>query len=244
MGGHHSSQTMSATTDLVTNASLDIAQGCLSYASGSQTMSIQGSGNVFEGNVQKANIVVKTDCFDRATQDGKFKLHLTDSISQSLKDQEQGLTEWLDPSGDDQTSSITESVTTNITLENVQNCVTNLNGSQVFVVPGDHNIVIDNMQDQSMTMASHCLMKNGQTTKAVYDVTNIFNQHSDFKEKSPFAFITDAIEALAKSALAIAAVVFIAIVILVLVFEARHFLHKHQSSSTSVPEPTTQTATA
>lgn len=219
MGGHHSKQTVKVTTNIVTNASLNVAQNCLSFMDGTQVISIYGSGIIFKGNIQRSQLSVNMKCVSKFAQEGEFKNKLRDSITQELKDQEQALTAWMDPGGDDQETDITENITTNITFNDVQNCLASLNGTQLFIVRGTDDVVVDNMQDQTMKLAAECLMSGGQTTEVTNDVTNTINQHSTFKAQSPFAFITDAIEAALKSAMAIAAVVFIAIIVLVLVFE-------------------------
>jgi hypothetical protein len=105
-----------------------------------------------------------------------------------------------------------------------------LNGTQLFIVSGTDDVVVDNMQDQTMALAQQCLMSGGQTTDVVNKSTNTVNQHSTYISKNPLAFITDAIEAALKSAMMIAAVVFIAIVILVLVFEIGTRGHKHKEA--------------
>jgi type IV secretory pathway VirB6-like protein len=87
------------------------------------------------------------------------------------------------------------------------------------MVKGSGNVVSDNLQEQSSQLVSNCLMSGSETAKSVNDVTNTINQHSTYKSDNPFAFITDAIEGVFRSAFAVAAVVFIAVVILVLVFE-------------------------
>ena len=219
MGGHHSKQTVGVSTDLVTNASLNVAQDCLAFMDGTQVISIYGSGIIFKGNIQRATLSVDSKCVSQMGQQGEFENKLTDSITQTLKDQEIAMTQWMDPSGDNQTTDIVQNVTTNITFNDVQNCIDSLQGTQLFIVRGNNDVIVDNMQEQTMNLASTCMMSGGQTVDVVNDVTNTVNQHSTYTSKNPFAFITDAIEAAVMSAAAIAAVVFIAIVILVLVFE-------------------------
>ena len=203
---------------MVTNAALNVTQNCLSYMDGTQVISIYGSGIIFKGNIQRSQLSVDMKCVDQVNQKGDFENKLIDTITQELQDQEQALTEWMDPA-DNQNTDITQNVTTNITFTDVQNCLAALNGVQLFIVRGSNDVIVDNLQDQTITLAQQCLLSGGQTTDVVNDMTNTINQHSVYDSESPFAFITDAIEAVLKSAMAIAAVVFIAIVILVVVFE-------------------------
>jgi RNA-binding protein YhbY len=245
MGGHVSKQTVDVSTNLVTNASLNVAQNCLTYTQGDQVIDIYGSGNIFKGNTQRASLKVDSNCVAQIGQNGTFKEKLNNSIAQELKDQEIALTQWLDSSEDDQFTDIANKVTQNITFEDVQNCINTLQGTQLFIVRGNNDVIVDNLQEQTMTLASKCKMGGGQTFDVVNDVTNTVNQHSTYTSKNPFAFITDAIEATIKSAMAIAAVVFIAIVILVLVFEIGTKGH-HQAAATPevivVPSSSAMTA--
>ena len=219
MGGHHSKQTSNVTSDLITNAVLGVTQNCLAFMDGKQVISVYGSGNVFEGNIQRSQLSVNTKCVDKINQSGEFKNKLKNSISQKLKDEELALTEWLDPSGDSQGSDITQNITTNISFKNAQKCLTGLDGSQLFVVHGTNNIVVDNMQDQTLDLTNECIMDGSQAAETSNSVTNTVNQHSVYESKSPLAFITDAIAASIKSVIAIIAIVFVVIVIMALVFE-------------------------
>ena len=219
MGGHHSKQTVTVSTKMVANTSLNVAQNCLSYLDGTQVISIHGRDIIFKGNIQRSRLNIDMKCVDKMSQKGEFKNKLTDSITQELRDQEQALTEWMDPSGDNQKTDIVQNVTTNITFNDVQNCLASLNGTQLIVVSGSNDVIVDNLQEQTITLAQECLMSGSQATEVVNDITNTVNQHSSYDSKSPFAFITDAIEAALKSAMAIMAIIFITIVILVLVFE-------------------------
>lgn len=219
MGGHQTKQTVKLTTNVVTNATLNVTQNCLAFMDGTQVISIHGSGIIFKGNIQRSQLSVDMRCIDQMSQKGEFENKLKDSIDQELKDQELALTQWLDPSGSNQKTDITENITTNITFNDVQNCLASLNGTQLFIVSGNNDVIVDNMQDQTLTLAQQCLMSGGQSVDVVNDITNNVNQHSDYKSENPFAFITDAIEAILKSVMATAVIVFVAIIILVLVFE-------------------------
>jgi hypothetical protein len=233
MGGHQSTQSVSVSTDLVTNAALNVTQNCLTFMDGTQVISVFGSGNVVEGNIQRMSLSVDSKCLSEMSQQGQFENKIADSVAQSLKDQEIAFSQWMDGSKDDQSSAIAENVTTNITFNDVQNCVASLQGTQLVIVSGSNNVVVDNVQEQTMSLASSCMMRGSQATDVVNDVTNTTNQHSTYESKNPFAFITDAIEATMKSAIAIAAVVFIAIVIIVLVFEIG--VKGHHSKKPALP---------
>lgn len=226
MGGHISRQSLGVSTNVVTKAALDVTQSCLAFMDGTQVISIYGSGNIFRGNIQRSTLSVDSKCMSQMSQQGEFENSLENSITQAMKDQEVAMTQWISPGKNDQMATIAQDVTTKVTFTDVQNCVSSLQGTQLFIVSGNDNVVVDNMQDQTLSLAASCLMSGGQVTGVTNDITNTVNQHSTYDSENPFAFITDAIEAVFGSAAAMAALVFIAIVVLVFVYEVRKRKHR------------------
>ena len=225
MGSHTSKQSVATSTSLITKSVLDVTQDCMQIAVGKQVMKIDGSDNVFKGNTQTASMKIDAGCMDRMSQDNNFSTRLNDTIAQKLKDQTVAGLGWMDPGGDDQSTSISQNITSGITFTDVQKCLSEMNNTQLMVVSGSDNVVADNLQEQSMSIASKCIMGGSQTADVSNDVTNTVNQHSDYDAENPFAFITDAIESTISSSMAILAIAFISIVILVLVFK---IVHKHK----------------
>ncbi|GFR88689.1 protein E248R [Elysia marginata] len=219
MGGHTSRQTIDLSTGIFTSASMRVAQNCLTFMDGSQVISVYGSGIVFKGNIQRSTLSVDSKCVSQLSQKDSFTNELTNRVAQELKDQELALTQWMDPSGDDQDTDVSTMVATAIEFKDVQNCLGSLQGTQLFIIRGNDDEIVGNLQEQTLALASTCLMGGKQAVNAVNSVTNTINQHSTYDSKNPFAFITDAIETTFKSAMAMAAVVFIAIVVLIFVFE-------------------------
>lgn len=219
MGGHHTKQTVNATTDIISNAVMNSMQNCVTYATGTQVISIDGTGNIVTQNVQSMTMSIQTDCVKQAVQSAEFFNDLTDQITQTIDQQTVALTQWLDSGSDTAESTINQSVTTNITENDIQNCLFSMNNKQLMVVKGDYNVLSGNVQQQKSSMVGQCLSNSTQASQAINDIANTTNQHSTYDSKNPFAFITDAFAAVFKSALAIAAVVFIMITILVIVFE-------------------------
>jgi hypothetical protein len=64
-----------------------------------------------------------------------------------------------------------------------------------------------------------CIQSTDQTLQTTNDISNNVNQYSDYESKNPFAFITDAIEAILKNLMIVAVVVFVSVIIMVVVFE-------------------------
>jgi hypothetical protein len=217
MGGHHSRQSVSASENVVAKATMNVAQDCISYVAGSQTMDVEGSGNVFSGNVQRSSLVVDSKCMSNLSQSATFQDKLAAQVKQELRDQQVALTGWLNPGSDTQVSDIAQSVSTAVTYNDAQKCLNRLSGRQILTVKGDDNEVTNNLQSQTLSLVSDCMMAGSQAAAAVNSMTNSVNQHSTYVSKNPLAFIPDAIEATIKSVAAMAALVFIALIILVIV---------------------------
>lgn len=235
MGGHESKQEVDISTTVVTDATLNVTQGCMSVMAGDQVMAVHGNGNVFTDNTQDQSMSIDMNCIDQMQQSNQFSSKINSSITQTLSDSEVALTEWMDPSSDTQTASVANNVTTNVTFDDTQNCMLSMSGTQIMGVSGDANLYAGNAQDQSEEITTTCLMSGGQYSTVVNNLTNTANQHSIYDSENPLAFIPDAIQATITSATAILAVMFIVITILVLVFMAGR--RKRKRKTVTLPEP-------
>lgn len=218
MGGHESKQKINVSTNVAANIVQNTAQNCINVAYGGNTFNINGNYNDISGVTQTVSISINSTCSTFASQDSTFNSDLANALSQVLNDQEVALTQWMDNSKDDQETNITQNVTANFTQTTVQNCVNNLNGYNIFNVSGDGNVVKNITQTATLSVISQCLLQNGQTSDVVSNITNTVNQHGTYTSENPLAFITDAIEAVLKSAMVIAAVIFIVLVCFVFLF--------------------------
>ena len=218
MGGHTSKQSIKASTSIAANIVQNTAQNCINVSYGGNTFSIDGNYNDISGVSQTVSVAVSAGCSTFAGQNTTFSNDLSHALTQFYDDQEVALTQWLDNSRDDQETNISQSVTANFTQSAVQSCVNNLNNINIFSVTGNGNVVKDVTQTVTLNVLSQCLLQNGQTNDVVSTITNTINQHGTYTSENPLAFITDAIGAVAKSALAVAAVIFIVIVCFVFLF--------------------------
>lgn len=221
MGGHSSKQTVEVSTDIVTNSALNVTQDCMSYMSGDQVIDISGDNVVFTGNVQRATLSIDSNCVSETSQKGDFEDKLKQGVAQSLDQQQIAGTQWLDPSRDDLRTNITQKVATSVTYDNLQNCVKNLSGRQLITVSGNNAVVADNLQEQTLKLASSCLMSGGQAVEAAHDLTNSVNQHTVTENTNAFAFITDAITSVSTGwQVLIFAVIFLIVAAIVLPFSS------------------------
>jgi len=212
MGGHQSKQTVKATTSVVTTAVQNVTQTCITYVYGSNTFNISGDGNVVSGVNMKIGIRVDSTCTAAVTGKTSFQNDLQNKISQLLKDQEVAMAQWLDNSKDETKANIKQSIKSNITSNTVQTCVNKINMQNLFNISGNSNVVKNVLQEGTANVISKCMLSDDQTVNTVNDVTNTINQHSEYDSKNPFAFITDAIEAIMKNATVVIAIIFIVVI--------------------------------
>lgn len=229
MGGHSSSLSANVTTNIVSSGVYDASQNCVVDASGGQSIIIDGSGNIIDGVDQIMDLQISSNCYQSQVTNTDLQSAVDNQIAQTLADQQVAMTQWLDNGGDSVNSNIATSVTSNITIDNTQNCVEALNASQLLLVRGNSNVVRNVLQQQSAKGMLTCMQESENTSSFVQDTTNSVNQHSDYTSENPFAFITDAIAAMFKSALMAAAVIFIIIIALVFLFMVLH--HKKPAAT-------------
>lgn len=210
--GHQSKVTASMATDITTNVMMRSAQNCVSVASGTNSISIDGDYNNLTDVAQGLSLSVDTSCPSLNVQDSDFQATIRNATAQAIEDKTIALTQFLDNSSATIDTKITNSLSTNVTKEDVKNCLSNLNGINNIAVRGDGNVLAHVAQTMSINAVSPCVAQNTQTAKSVVDITNTANQHEKYTSENPFSFIGDALNALAKSFMAIAAVIFIILI--------------------------------
>jgi hypothetical protein len=218
MGGHQSVQSVSISTNVVGSAVQKVTQSCISYVNSDNVLAVSGDGNVLGDVTQTMSVSVNSVCSANITQNAKFQNSLANSVSELLKDQEVSMTQWLDNSQDDSNAAIQQNVTTNVTSTTVQTCLDNINSQNILNITGSGNIIKDAVQSSTVSMISHCLLSQGQTSQSVNAITNTVNQHSTYTSKNPLAFMSDAIESVIKSVIMIAAVIFIVVICFIGIF--------------------------
>ena len=218
MGGHQSKQSISASTKVVGSVVQTVSQDCITYVNSANEIVIRGNGNVVGTVDQSVSIKVSSDCGISTMQDADFENKLKTSMSQVLSDQEIALTQWLDNSKDDTENSLSQTIKTKVTQATVQTCLNNVNGHNVFAISGDDNVVGKATQASALDVISSCMLNQGQQSSTVNDISNTINQHSTYTSQNPLAFLTDALEAIMKSAMTLLAVVFIVIVCFIVIY--------------------------
>lgn len=242
MGGHNSTQVANVTTSMINSAVLSATQKCINYEHGSNIIDVTGTGNVVDDVNQRISFSIDANCLAGATQQDTLITNMSDKMSQSLKDQDLALTQWMDGSKDTNISKVKQLISNNVSSTVVQNCVKDLDSRNILNVAGTGNVVTKIVQDSTSKAVGDCMMKQGQTAKAVETVTNTINQHAEHTSKSPFAFITDAIQSVTKSLIYVAAVIFIVIICFIGVYMLHNnqfpplpFIGRHASPHGSLP---------
>lgn len=220
MGGHSSKQTVAATSAVAAKAVQNATQNCVTVTSGGNTIDVSGDGNYVEGVAQTVSFSVDPTCGVLTGQASDFSSSMQDSMSQILKDQQVAMTEWMDTSKDTQATNLNQAVSTSFTQNNVQTCLSSLNGQNVVNVSGDGNYLRRLVQDSSQDVITSCLLKNTQTNQAINDITDTINQKGSYGSENPFAFIPDAIAGVAKSAIVSAVIALVALICFVAIFLA------------------------
>ena len=215
MGGHQSRQSLSVSSDIVTAATLSQSQDCISVSDGKNVLNVFGTGNVVQNVTQDMQFSINQNCSQMLQAKDDFQQKLNAEIAQSLKNQDVALTSWLTPGSSRQSETISNSVTTNITTDLVQKCLTQMSGTNVINVQGSANVVQNVVQKQSQSIMAGCMQGNKQSLSTMTDITDTVNQNQQNVSKSPLSFITDAISATVRNVVVAIAIMFISVVLLV-----------------------------
>ena len=245
MGGHQSTQSVNTSAKLAASVVQSATQSCINIGSGSNIISFGGNNNVVDGVNQTVSVSVNSNCQVLTGQDSTFQAALASAATSTLDSQQVAMTQWMDNSHTDQSTSISNQLNTNLSQATAQTCLNQLAASNQLQFSGSGNVVKNIAQNATMDVISNCLMKNGQTNTMVSDITNTVNQHAQYKSENPFAFITDAITAVAKNITYTVALVFIAIVCFVVLYEIlKHSGRRRRAAAAAVGSPAAATGPA
>lgn len=212
MGGHHSKISATSTTEVYTGALQQTTQNCVTAAYGSNIINLNGDNNLAEGISQRIALSVDNQCLQSTTQSADFTTQVANQVVQSLTDKGVALTQWADTSKQTVESTLHTKVSTEISKQTVQNCITSLNGLNSISIRGNGNVVRQAAQDLTLTQLGKCVQADAQTAKVLNAITNSTNQHADVESANPLQPLADVAKSLAQSAMVMAAIVFIVIV--------------------------------
>lgn len=225
--GHKSYQEVDVSTQIVGTVTQSNYSDCATYSGGGNSFTLTGSGNVIDGVDQTLTISVDEDCVTADPLNYSFTSRIQNNVIQQMADQEVAMTQWMDNSKDSATTHISSDLELNLTQTNSQDCENSLNDNNTFTVTGDSNVVKDVSQQYTIDTITNCHMRDGASFKASDTITNTLNQHTVYTAVNPFAFITNAIVAVADSIALLVAFCFI----ILLCFVALFAVLRHRSKN-------------
>ncbi len=237
MGGHHSSQKVNITSKMLTKATYNSTQNCITVAQGSNVFSLYGDNNVVENVDQTTTLSVNSQCSQKLSQDQDFQSKLASKVVESLKTQEVAMMSWMTPGKSTQESNVNNAVETNITTNLVQNCLTQLSGTNIFSLVGSGNVVRGVVQSMTESKFGDCLGSSSQVVKTASDVTNAVNQTMSDLQKNPLAFLTDAFQSVVSNIVLFGGIAVVAMVLIVVIAIALHKRKKRPAPPAPPPLP-------
>jgi hypothetical protein len=247
MGGQHSFQAVSDTLNSSSSLVENMTQNCISYVDASNTLLIQGTGNVVNNVTQEVTASVDSSCISTNVTAQSLSDAVNDSVAQTMKNQSVALTGMLDDSSQTSLNELTVNANTLTSVSSVQNCINGYNSSNFMLIAGTGNVVKNAIQKNQLTAINKCLSGTQTTSQSAVASTNTTNQYSQDISSNPFSFITDAIKSIMGEGILAIAFIFILVVCCIFVFAAFIFyfnrkpqLEKDEESGLYKPPATTE----
>jgi hypothetical protein len=231
MGGDQSKQTSSMSESIATSVANESLQNCFEYMSGDNLLVENGSGNYIADSSQRVTATVRQNCVSQNVNYSQIESDLSTKLDQNISATTTALTQWLDNSSTNNSSRIVSNVSTSLLNTSTQNCIQTTSVSNTISVSGRSNIINGALQDISDDIILNCALSNSDSSDAINSITDSTNQKSTYSSENPFAFLTDAIEALFKDAIVGVGVVFIALVCFIGLFLVLRGRRKHSAAS-------------
>ena len=214
MGAKHSvsSSVLEAAT---TNVVQSTTQNCASFVDSGNQALVTGNGDVISNVAQQARVVYSASCPMTSASGADLSSVLDSAITGALGNTQVALTQWMDTSRDTVKTGISQAFTSAVTTETLQNCMGTVSGTNLLQVDGSGDVVYKLYQSQSADVLKNCAFGSSTGASVVADMTAAANQSLTATTKNPFAFLTDAFDAIASHFAYAAAAVFIFVVCLV-----------------------------
>ncbi len=225
--GHKNYQEVDVSSTIIGSVTQTNYADCETYASGGNEVKIDGDNDVISGIDQTITLNVDMACVTQDPLNYAFSSRVQNSALQQLADSQVAMTQWMDNSKDSVSTNISADLELSVLQENSQNCMNSINANNTINVTGDNDVVKNITQEYSLDTITSCHMKDGVAFKASNSMTNTINQHLVYTSVNPFAFITDAIVAIADSVALLVAFCFI----IFLCFIALFAILRHRSKS-------------
>ena len=219
MGGSHSSQSFSDTTNVFESAMQQQMSGCDQGVSESNNDIISGSADASISNVnQSITSTNNSKCISQLTANSSDGSNISSQIVQAIKQQQVAFTGFLDDAHSDISTALNQNITQSTIQSAVNKCSASFKTSNsAEILNSGGSKITGGSQTITATDVSSCVLSNSDVSQNAADITNAINQHSVYKSKNPLAFIADAIESTISSAVKTAAIVFVVIVIFIVI---------------------------
>jgi hypothetical protein len=234
--GNKSKQEVDISSAIIGTVSQTNYTDCATYSDGTNEMIISGDNNLVSGVDQKITIDIDHDCVMKDPLNYSFSSRISNGVVQNLSSEQVAMTQWMDNSKDDNTVKISNDISMYVSQENSQDCENDISAHNTLIVSGSSNVIKDICQAYTADTVTNCLMKDGLTFNASNDVTDRLNQSLEYISVNPFAFITDAIIAIADSIVMLVAFCFIVFLCFIALFAVLRHRGKSKRRAAAVAQ--------
>jgi hypothetical protein len=218
MGGSDSKISCTTVNDITCTTLLNQVQNCITYYNGVQTIATYGDGNDTSHNRQKMSMKFISSCATKADQKSSIVSSIQNKITQSLKDSGVAMTQWADCGSDTVDTTITNNVNENISIDFIQNCLSDLNQKQTLLTSGSGNVTVGNMQEQTANIVKSCMQNGSQTGMSTSAVSNTASQYMEKVSANPMQFLADMVSSVMSGPMLVIGFIFVVLIILAVVF--------------------------
>jgi len=190
MGGSSSKTNTNIKTSLAVSLVARNIMNCSSNSSIKQTFRIEGSYNVVKNVKQVQNLKLSAECAQDNKNIADLQQSVGNAIKQAAESQSVSVLGALGSSDAETNLTIENDVKQHITQENIVNIVNSSNAEQEFIIKGNHNIVDNFSQEQTMDIVYRNSQKVINQMKSVQAIENAADQKGKATQTN---FISDII---------------------------------------------------
>jgi len=233
-GPQISSVSFNDANSLVTNVIQSTTQSCITSNVGGNSIVVDGNYNVLEDITQSLTFTVNQNCSAMVEDPDDFSTSISNAIQQQLSQSSAEVGSFLSGLQDDNAaSSITNAVTTNITQETVQNCLSQNSFPNSITIIGNGNDILNVTQSTVADVIMSCsLNQNGAITSS-QTIADTLNQSSSQAQTSPFQPLLDSMNKIFAEGIGAVVIMFVVLIVLVILFKAISGIRKSKKSKAS-----------
>lgn len=215
-GGSKSKTTNEIITDVITNVAVSDMQNCATYIAQSQSVDVTGSGNIISNVTMVQGAQINMDCYRQSRNIIDLQNAIKNQLTQATKTRSSGIPS-ITPNNSAAFNKMLQSISTNITMDMLQNCASAVNQSQTVQVAGERNIVQNVAMQQTATMLKSCMSNSINRTTLGNDIANFVAQ-SATTDTSLFGGLFDALGGVIGVLLIVGGLVVVLIIVVILYY--------------------------